>query len=262
MRKLRQLNLLLVSFIIFWSCTYEKEPIPDECLGSIVLTLDNKVDTNCGGSVGSFSLNASGGEGTYTFSLNGGTAQSSPIFTSLSAGSYTVVASDGVCSAEFSIEILNADGVNATVQSTESGCESSSGTISVNAVGGSAPYEYKLGSGAFQASATFNSLSPGDYVVTVKDASGCEIELQTKVKSDVRFGAIRAIIQTNCAVSGCHNGSQSPNLTDTNIIVSNAGRIQARTTVRTMPPSSSGLCLTQAEIDQIACWVADGASTN
>ncbi len=251
-----------MGFIIFWSCTYEKEPIPDECLGSIVLTLVNKVDTNCGGSVGSFSLNASGGEGIYTFSLNGGTAQSSPIFTSLSAGSYTVVASDGVCSAEFSIEILNADGVNATVQSTDSGCESSSGTISVNAVGGLAPYEYKLGTGSFQAEASFNALSPGNYVVTVKDASGCEIQLQTRVKSDVRFSAIRAIIQTNCAISGCHNGSQSPNLTDTNIIVSNAGRIQARTTVRTMPPSSSGLSLTQAEINQIACWVADGATTN
>lgn len=263
MKKLNHLSILLaLSFIIFWSCTYEKEPIPDECLGNIILSLDSKVDSSCGGSDGSISVIASGGEGIYTFSINGGIAQDSPVFSSLSAGSYTIVASDGVCSAEFSIEILNADGVNATLQANQSSCGNSTGSIVVNATGGAAPYEYKLGTGSFQSSASFNSLAPGNYVVFVKDATGCEVELQAKVKSDVSFGSIKAIIQTNCAVSGCHNGSQSPNLTNDNIIISSANRIQSRTTVRTMPPSSSGLSLTQAEIDQIACWVADGASSN
>jgi hypothetical protein len=262
MIKLKHLTILTLGFIVFWSCTYEKEPIPDECLGNIILVLDSKLDSSCGGSDGSISLNATGGEGIYTFSLNGGTAQASPVFNSLSAGSYTVVASDGICSAEFSIEILNADGVNAMVQASQSSCDNSTGSIVVNATGGIGPYEYKLGTGSFQSGDTFNALAPGNYVVFVKDATGCQVELQSKVKSDVAFASIKAIIQTNCAVSGCHNGSQSPDLTNNNIIVSNANRIQSRTAVRTMPPSSSGRSLTQTEIDQIACWVADGASTN
>lgn len=262
MKKLKYLTILTLSFIVFWSCTYEKEPIPDECLGNIVLSLDSKVDSSCGGSDGSISLNTDGGDGFYTFSINGGAAQASPIFNSLSAGSYNIIASDGICSAEFSIEILNADGVNATVQASQSSCNNSTGSIAVNATDGIGPYEYKLGTGSYQSSASFNSLAPGNYVVFVKDATGCEVELQTRVKSDVVFGSIKAIIQTNCAVSGCHNGTQDPDFTNNNIIVSNANRIQSRTTVRTMPPSSSGLSLTQSEIDQIACWVADGAPSN
>jgi hypothetical protein len=42
------------------------------------------------------------------------------------------------------------------------------------------------------------------------------------------FTAVRSIIQTNCAVAGCHNGSQSPNFTIDCNIAANAGRIKLR----------------------------------
>ncbi|MFT6214218.1 MAG: hypothetical protein ACJAS3_000610 [Roseivirga sp.] len=262
MKRLKGLVLLILSTFILWSCTYDKEPIPDECLGNIIINLQSKNDASCSQRDGDIAVTASGGDGDYTYSINGGALQTGALFSSLAAGSYSIVASDGICTAELSVEILNADGVNATVQATQSSCDNSTGTITVDALGGVTPYEYKIGTGDFQAQSSFSSLSPGDYDIVVKDAEGCEVQLQAKVNSDVTFGNIKSIIEINCAISGCHSGSQSPNFTIDANIKGSANRIQARSSARSMPPSSSGLSLSQTQIDQIACWVADGANIN
>ena len=74
---------------------------------------------------------------------------------------------------------------------------------------------------------------------------------------------IEPIIETNCAVSGCHvTGQQRPTLETYEQIAANADRITFRTSNGTMPPSSSGKVLTQSEIDAINCWVDDGAQEN
>ena len=72
-------------------------------------------------------------------------------------------------------------------------------------------------------------------------------------------GVIQGIIASNCAISGCHDGSISPDLTTFNTIQSRASRIKARTANGSMP---RGRTLTQTEIDLIACWVDDGALEN
>ena len=67
------------------------------------------------------------------------------VFQNLAAGSYIIAATEaGGCTAELTVEILNADGVNATADTNESNCESPDGSMTVNATGGSAPYQYKL----------------------------------------------------------------------------------------------------------------------
>jgi len=68
---------------------------------------------------------------------------------------------------------------------------------------------------------------------------------------------IQPIIQTNCAISGCHvPGTGLPNFQDVNQIKSNAVEMKKRTRSRDMP--RDGL-LSQEEIDQITCWVDSGA---
>jgi len=68
---------------------------------------------------------------------------------------------------------------------------------------------------------------------------------------------IQPIIQTNCAISGCHvPGTGLPNFQDVNQIKSNADEIKNRTRSRDMPRVGS---LSQEEIDQISCWVDSGA---
>ncbi|MFT7057381.1 MAG: hypothetical protein ACJAR3_003029, partial [Roseivirga sp.] len=116
MKRLKGLVLLILSTFILWSCTYDKEPIPDECLGNIIINLQSKNDASCSQRDGDIAVTASGGDGDYTYSINGGALQTGALFSSLAAGSYSIVASDGICTAELSVEILNADGVNATVK--------------------------------------------------------------------------------------------------------------------------------------------------
>jgi hypothetical protein len=49
----------------------------------------------------------------------------------------------------------------------------SNGSIAAAATGGSG-FTFKLGSGAFQSSGTFNNLAPGNYTITAKNSNGCE----------------------------------------------------------------------------------------
>lgn len=78
---------------------------------------------------------------------------------------------------------------------------------------------------------------------------------------------IRPIIQTKCALSGCHNGDMGPDLNWT--IFQNfhqraeSGLVKFRVTNRIMPPDySQGGPLTQEQINTIACWTDQGAFNN
>jgi hypothetical protein len=254
----------LFAILLAISCTSEKEPLPDECEGSISLQTTIGSEANCGQSTGSFTVVATGGSAPYTYALNGGTAQSSASFDNLAAGSYTLTVTDNSgCTAEISVNIANQDGVNASISgTTASDCDTPNGSISVSATDGAGPYQYKLNDNAFQSGNTFDGLAPGNYTVTVRDANNCEVSLQATIKSDVVFAQVKNIIQTNCAVSGCHNGTTFPDLRVDNNIAAQASRIKARTGAKTMPPSSSGRSLSDDEIAEIACWVNDGASLN
>lgn len=71
------------------------------------------------------------------------------------------------------------------------------------------------------------------------------------------------IINTNCAISGCHvTGVQAPDLTKKEIIIASAPLIKAQVQTRTMPPTDSGESLTLNEIQTIVCWVDNGAHDN
>lgn len=260
-------SIVIVLFIlafIFTACTSEVQPLPDECEGTITLQSSVISESTCNQQNGSFSIIASGGAGDFTYQLNGQSSQTLNTFSDLAAGAYTVIATDAAgCSAQINVNIQNEDGVNAALQSvTNSACDDQTGSISVTASDGQGPYEYKLNDGDFQANAIFQSLAPGTYVVSVKDATGCQVELVAEVRSTVLFTDIRDIIQTNCAISGCHNGSRFPDLRSDNNIAAQASRIMSRTGNRSMPPSGSGRSLSNEEIEAIACWVNDGAPIN
>ncbi len=57
--------------------------------------------------------------------------------------------------------------------STPSSCSSNTGTASANPSGGTAPYTYTWNTAPPQNTQTATGLVPGNYTVTVKDASGC-----------------------------------------------------------------------------------------
>ncbi len=255
---------LLISMWGLSACSYDTLETPVDCaVKAINLSVGSVSPAHCGISDGAFTIIAAGNTTGLEFTLSG-TAQPqvNSTFSGLAAGEYLVQAknADG-CTASISVTVQNENGVQLDgVEVEQAGCGASNGSISVSVSGGVAPYQYKLGNGTPQASNVFSSLPKGNYTVTITDASGCTTQSESQITSGVSFSAtIAPIISTNCAISGCHNGSQSPNLQSFSNIKANAARIKNETQSRSMP---QGRSLSQEQIDNIACWVDDGALDN
>lgn len=78
---------------------------------------------------------------------------------------------------------------------------------------------------------------------------------------------VRPIIETKCAVSGCHNGDMGSDLNWNDFEElhkrAESGLVKFRVTHRIMPPSDSPAGpLTQEQINAIACWTDTGALNN
>jgi uncharacterized membrane protein len=71
---------------------------------------------------------------------------------------------------------------------------------------------------------------------------------------------IEPLIQANCAISGCHAaGGTQPTFTSYEQIKARAGDIRHMTQSLQMPPPTSGKSLSDEQIQQIGCWVEQGA---
>ena len=133
-------------------------------------------DPTCAGNDGTIDIIATGGSGSYEYSIDGGlTFQSSSSFTGLSAGTYDVVVND-ISSGCTSIDnaVITGTGSALSVSTTEQieSCAGNDGAIDISASGGSGSYEYSIDGGAtFQTSAVFTGLSSGSYSVVVNDLS-------------------------------------------------------------------------------------------
>ena len=135
----------------------------------------NVVDASCGVADGSITIQASGGLGVLTYSINGGLIfQTSPVFNGLSAGNYFIVVKDEAdCQAIGSATIQETGGpVISAIVSTPTGCGFSDGTITITASG--APVlQYSINGIQYQTSGFFSGLAAGNYTVSVRDGNGC-----------------------------------------------------------------------------------------
>ncbi|WP_332737128.1 gliding motility-associated C-terminal domain-containing protein, partial [Flavihumibacter sp.] len=113
----------------------------------------------------------------YEYSIDGGaTYQSSNVFTNRQAGNYTITVRDAKdCIATTDVNINQIQNtVAATITTPDIPCGFSTGTITVSASNGTAPYRYSLdGGNSFQTSNVFNDLPAGDYTILVIDANNC-----------------------------------------------------------------------------------------
>lgn len=254
---------LCFSLLLFISaCTYDQVMAVETCLEPLTIALADNVPSSCGLSTGSIIAEVTGGDlsaGEITFSLDGTNFQSDLGFSGLTAGAYTLQALQGPCTTALNFTVENSEGLNATIAVMPSACTVPSGSITITTSDASGAVSFSLDGGPEQSANTFSDLSPGEYEITAADASGCEITLSAKVVSDVVFAEVETIVTNSCALSGCHAGNVSPDFRDAQNIIARADRIRARTGNQSMPPSSSGITLTDAQINAIACWVADGA---
>jgi len=254
--------MVVVSFIAWQSCEYEVLNAPVDCgANPVLLELVSVQNSNCALNDGKVEVVASGGTGNFHYRIEGREPQAAPVLEGIGAGLYQVTAFDeNNCSATLEVTVKNQNGLNITFETSEAGCNNSNGRLAVNAFDGTAPYQYKIDDGAFSSNNIFEGLFPREYTLMVKDADGCGISQKIKITSGISYAAsIASIVESKCAIKGCHNGSQFPDFRIFKNIHDNAGQIKALTGDRTMPQEGS---LNEAQINMIACWVDDGAPNN
>ncbi len=138
-----------------------------------VTSTTNNVACN-GGNDGSATINASGGTAGYQYNIGSGN-QGSNTFSNLSAGSYTVTITDANgCTDTENLSITQpTTALSVSTSTTDVACNGGNdGAVNITATGGTAGYQYNIGTGN-QGSNTFSNLSAGSYTVTVTDANGC-----------------------------------------------------------------------------------------
>ena len=136
---------------------------------------------------GEIVINASGGSGSYTYSLNNGFSyQASNTFSTLSSAIYLIRVKDSANCVRSGSAQLNKTAPNATFTTSSVSCHGGSdGEITVsNPTGGNgATYSSKIGSGSYTTTfpKTYTSLSEGKSTITIKDKDGCEQSYEVTV---------------------------------------------------------------------------------
>jgi hypothetical protein len=263
-----RLGLLVLAAMMLESCISVDEPSPSDCDDSPAAFVVEQVvnSSSCEAADGSIKVTGSAGKEPWSFSINGGLFQSSTTFSNLPPGTYEISVRDALgCEGSQPVVVAGPTGLSVgTLATSPSGCKTSAGSISVAAVGGTAPFEYKLDGGVFQSSGTFVNLSAGTYEITVRDGDGCESASPAVVRTGTSYSSqIAPILTARCNLTGCHNGDLGPsrNWSTYPTVRDNAVGIKSRTADKSMPPSGS-TALTADEINLIACWVDDGAINN
>ena len=173
--------------------------------------------TFCSG--GSVQLDANAGVGyTYQWQLNGTNiiGETNPSYIAIASGNYTVVVTNGGCSATSSatsVTVINAPSANITASGATTFCQGSSVVLQAS-VGGGYIYQWKESgtdiAGAVSSAYTANA--SGSYTVVVTNISGCSATSVASVVTVNSFPVLTfAVTNENCAGS---NGAI--NLTVTN----------------------------------------------
>tara|TARA_Y100001972_G_C7651117_1_gene327412 strand:- start:89 stop:910 length:822 start_codon:yes stop_codon:yes gene_type:complete len=260
----RSLSILSVfSFLVFLhACSSDQIEVVDCDVSGPGIMDSEVIDADCQ-PTGQITVTPVGGNGQLMYSIDDVNFQSEPTFSNLSSGSYsiTVVDAEG-CTGVAEVVVGNSGSdLDFTTETTTGGCGAGEGSIVVNATGGMGGYTYRLGTGVFGTSNTFENISGGSYNVAVKDEQGCITSMNVQVMSGVSFESnVKPIIDLNCNVTSCHgNDPALPTFNSYNEIKNSSARIKSVTQSGAMPPEDK---LTQNQIDLIACWVDDGAPNN
>lgn len=128
-----------------------------------------------GGSNGFVAVDVTGGTIPYTYTWNTSPAQNGATATNLKSGTYLLTVTDaGNCSATVSATLTEPAQIQITANGTDARCYNTpTGSVTATVTGGTPPYVYTL-NGVTQQSDSFGSLSPGTYVISVRDVNGCE----------------------------------------------------------------------------------------
>jgi gliding motility-associated-like protein len=173
------------------------------------ISVQSQNNVICFGDLGSATVSATGGIGSYFFDWSDGQAGNTA--SNLTAGVYTAsVTDDNSCSAAVNVTISGPSAVlSASINSqTNILCfGSATGTATVGTAGGSGSFNYLWSNG--QTALTATGLSAGNHRVTVSDANGCTASSVASVTISGPSSALNAVIsaQTNNLCFGSSSGT-------------------------------------------------------
>ena len=247
--------------------------LTNPCTGVTIIVQGTLVNPSIsGGTNGSITASATGGTAPYTYNVNAGAFQATGTFNNLGAGSYLIVAKDAIgCTGSNTFVLTNPDpcaGITISqVINTSPNvlCASPNGSLTSLASGGLLPYTYSLNGGAFQSSGIFNNLSAASYTIIAQDVNNCQGTTNGAVVNAAagpKFSEVKILLLANCAISGCHAGTQAPDWRVDCNIVNNGALIQQRAVTGTpsaMPPT--GL-MSASDRQKITDWINAGGRFN
>ena len=180
---------------------------------NLIATVEAIQNISCyGGNTGAFTITTTGSvaNGPLQYSINNGsTFQSGNSFTSLSAGSYSIVVKDNSCSIALSTT-LSQPGALAITPSLEKAvsCNGlSDGKIKTTASSGVSPYQFSINGTVFSPDSSFSGLNAGSYKVWVKDANGCVKESSIIELTQPSLVAVTVFNKKDATCFGGANGT-------------------------------------------------------
>lgn len=173
---------------------------------------------------GSILVEVQGGTGSYQYAISPNLNQFDDgfSFANLSPGNYTLIAQDiNGCFEAIEFEITEPDELVLTTTVTDEICfESADGTVTINVMGGTAPYFTSIDSNNdadfMQNIFSYGNLSNGIHVVFIKDANGCELNEVFEVNTGVDLTG-EAVVSYECE-NGITTNSAQIVLEDSTII--------------------------------------------
>lgn len=169
---------------------------------STIVITTSSTTASCGNANGSASASVSGGTTPYTYLWSTGatTAQVS----GLTGQTYSVTVTDGAgCAVPATVSVGSTTSPVVSVSSTDATCGSVDGTASATVSSGTSPYSYLWSNS--ETTPGIDSLSAGNYSVTVTDFNGCTVVSQQVTISVTTSPA--AVITASGPTTFCQGGS-------------------------------------------------------
>lgn len=151
----------------------------------ITMSLTQTADVKCNGDQNAaVKINASGGTGGFTYSLDNVTFSANDSITGLGAGNYTVYVKDANdCVASDNITITEPGVLSISMTPFEDNLcfGDQAASITMMASGGTTPYKYSIDGITYTTNPDFENYGAGMYTIYVEDANGCEASSQITI---------------------------------------------------------------------------------
>ena len=220
-----------------------------------ISTLMNATAATCTQTNGTLTISPQNGTTPFTYLWSSG--QTTPHITDLAAGYYFITVTDhNGCTAENYGQVQTSTPIVLTTSTTRTVCTSPTGSATVIATGGTAPYSYSWSTVPAQSTSTATGLPAGYYVVNVVDAVGCVQNQSAQVSNNTTLYA--SITETDAHCGGTP-GSVAVYASGGSTPYSYQWNTGATTSSLNSVPAGGYICLVT---DHLGCTVEPYADVN